>query len=60
MSEAELCLIRQRMLSGRLAKAERGELAVPDLSRSNLEGRKRRFLAYSFLPPAGVRVRESP
>jgi DNA invertase Pin-like site-specific DNA recombinase len=29
MSEAELYLIRQRMLSGRLAKAERGELAVP-------------------------------
>jgi DNA invertase Pin-like site-specific DNA recombinase len=29
MSEAELCLIRQRMLSGRLAKAERGELAIP-------------------------------
>lgn len=28
MSEAELYLIRQRMLSGRLAKAERGELAV--------------------------------
>ena len=27
--EAELYLIRQRMLSGRLAKAERGELAVP-------------------------------
>ncbi|MEV7970260.1 recombinase family protein [Sphaerisporangium sp. NPDC088356] len=27
MSEAELYLIRQRMLSGRLAKAERGELA---------------------------------
>src|SRR5260370_8218508 len=29
MSEAELYLIRQRMLSGELAKAERGELAVP-------------------------------
>jgi DNA invertase Pin-like site-specific DNA recombinase len=29
MSEAELLLIRHRMLSGRLAKAERGELAVP-------------------------------
>jgi len=29
MSEAELYLIRQRMLSGRLAKAQRGELAVP-------------------------------
>jgi DNA invertase Pin-like site-specific DNA recombinase len=29
MSEAELYLIRQRMLSGRLAKAERGELAIP-------------------------------
>src|SRR6266481_6906617 len=29
MSEAELHLIRQRMLSGKLAKAERGELAVP-------------------------------
>ncbi len=29
MSEAELYLIRQRMASGRLAKAERGELAVP-------------------------------
>lgn len=29
MSEAELFLIRQRMQSGRLAKAERGELAVP-------------------------------
>jgi DNA invertase Pin-like site-specific DNA recombinase len=29
MSEAELYLIRQRMLSGKLAKAERGELAVP-------------------------------
>src|SRR5215207_556369 len=28
MSEAELYLIRQRMASGRLAKAERGELAV--------------------------------
>ena len=27
MSEAELYLIRQRMLSGKLAKAERGELA---------------------------------
>jgi hypothetical protein len=27
--EAELYLIRQRMLSGKLAKAERGELAVP-------------------------------
>jgi DNA invertase Pin-like site-specific DNA recombinase len=29
MSEAELYLIRQRMLSARLAKAERGELAIP-------------------------------
>ena len=29
MSEAELYLIRQRMLTGRLAKAERGELAIP-------------------------------
>src|SRR5215472_10875065 len=29
MSEAELYLIRQRMLSGKLAKAERGGLAVP-------------------------------
>src|SRR5262249_41865417 len=29
MSEAELYLIRQRMLSGKLAKAERGELAIP-------------------------------
>jgi DNA invertase Pin-like site-specific DNA recombinase len=29
MSEAELFLIRQRMFSGRLAKAERGELAFP-------------------------------
>ena len=29
MWEAELYLIRQRMLSGKLAKAERGELAVP-------------------------------
>ncbi len=29
MSEAELYLIRQRMLSGKLAKAERGDLAVP-------------------------------
>ncbi len=29
MSEFELYLIRQRMLSGKLAKAERGELAVP-------------------------------
>ena len=29
MSEAELYLIRQRMLSGKLAKAERCELAVP-------------------------------
>ena len=29
MSEAELHLIRQRMWSGRLAKARRGELAVP-------------------------------
>lgn len=29
MSEAELYLIRQRMSAGRLAKAERGELAVP-------------------------------
>src|SRR6516165_1597414 len=29
MSEHELYLIRQRMLSGKLAKAERGELAVP-------------------------------
>ncbi|HET8680325.1 MAG TPA: recombinase family protein [Micromonosporaceae bacterium] len=29
MSEAELYLIRQRMASGRLAKAERGELAIP-------------------------------
>jgi DNA invertase Pin-like site-specific DNA recombinase len=29
MSEHELYLIRQRMLSGRLAKAERGELAIP-------------------------------
>jgi DNA invertase Pin-like site-specific DNA recombinase len=29
MSEAEIFLIRQRMLSGRLAKAERGELALP-------------------------------
>jgi hypothetical protein len=29
MSEAELYLIRQRMLSGKLARAERGELAVP-------------------------------
>jgi hypothetical protein len=29
MSEAELYLIRQRMLSGRLAKAERGELVIP-------------------------------
>jgi DNA invertase Pin-like site-specific DNA recombinase len=28
MSEAELYLIRQRMLSGKLAKAERGELAI--------------------------------
>src|SRR5258707_13010943 len=29
MSEAELDLIRQRMLSGKLAKAERGQLAIP-------------------------------
>ena len=29
MSEAELYLIRQRMASGKLAKAERGELATP-------------------------------
>jgi DNA invertase Pin-like site-specific DNA recombinase len=29
MSEAELYLIRQRMLSARLAKAERGDLAIP-------------------------------
>jgi DNA invertase Pin-like site-specific DNA recombinase len=29
MSEVELHLIRQRMASGRLAKAGRGELAVP-------------------------------
>jgi len=29
MSEAELYLIRQRMLSGKLAKTERGELAIP-------------------------------
>ncbi|WP_157892399.1 recombinase family protein [Frankia alni] len=29
MGEAELYLIRQRMASGRLAKAERGELAIP-------------------------------
>jgi hypothetical protein len=29
MSEHELFLIRQRMLSGKLAKAERGELAIP-------------------------------
>ena len=29
MSEAELYLIRQRMLSGKLAKAGRGELAIP-------------------------------
>jgi DNA invertase Pin-like site-specific DNA recombinase len=29
MSEAELYLIRQRMLSGKLAKAERGELVIP-------------------------------
>ncbi len=29
MSEAELYLIRQRMLSGKLAKAERGDLAIP-------------------------------
>jgi len=29
MSEAELYLIRQRMLSGKLAKAERGELSIP-------------------------------
>ena len=29
MSEAELHLIRQRMAAGRLAKAARGELAVP-------------------------------
>jgi len=29
MSGAELYLIRQRMLSGKLAKAERGELAIP-------------------------------
>ena len=29
MSEAEIFLIRQRMFSGRLAKAERGELALP-------------------------------
>src|SRR2546421_9788516 len=29
MSEAELYLIRQRMMSGKLAKAERGELVVP-------------------------------
>jgi DNA invertase Pin-like site-specific DNA recombinase len=29
ISEAELFLIRQRMAGGRLAKAERGELAVP-------------------------------
>ena len=29
MSEAELFLIRQRMLSGKLAKAERGELILP-------------------------------
>ena len=29
MSEAELYLIRQRMLSARLAKAERGELVIP-------------------------------
>ena len=29
MSEAELYLIQQRMPSGKLAKAERGELAVP-------------------------------
>jgi DNA invertase Pin-like site-specific DNA recombinase len=29
MSEHELYLIRQRMLSGKLAKAERGELAIP-------------------------------
>ena len=29
MSEAELYLIRQRMLSGKLAKASRGELAIP-------------------------------
>jgi len=29
MSEAELYLIRQRMLSAKLAKAERGELAIP-------------------------------
>jgi hypothetical protein len=27
--EAELCLIRQRMLSGKLARAERGEPAIP-------------------------------
>ena len=29
MSEAELYLIKQRMASGRLAKAQRGELALP-------------------------------
>ena len=29
MSEHELYLIRQRMLSGKLAKAERGDLAIP-------------------------------
>src|SRR6516225_5148051 len=29
MSEHELYLIRQRMLSGKLAKADRGELAIP-------------------------------
>ena len=29
ISEAELHLIRQRMLGGRIAKARRGELAVP-------------------------------
>ena len=33
MSEAELYLIRQRMLSGKVAKAERGELAHPAADR---------------------------
>src|SRR3954447_6898894 len=48
MSEAELHLIRQRMLSGKLAKAERGELArraadrlcAPPLGRGGVRSRR--------------------
>src|SRR6266545_3561211 len=46
MSEAELHLLKQRMLAGRLAKARRGELALPLLAGHQVR--------------VGVRVREGP